>query len=107
MLQEFVADEGEAGIFYVRHPDEPVGTHHLDHVEARAAGDRRRSDQRCAQLVLADPRAGRVPHLYLPRLARRLHEVPRQGERVRLVFVGNHCKGSIFEDGSHARDAAR
>ena len=53
------------------------------------------------QLVRADPRAGRVPHLYLPRLQARLHEVPPQGERVRLVFVGNHCKGSIFEDGTH------
>ena len=25
--------------------------------------------------------------------------MPAQGERVRLVFVGNHCKGSIFRNG--------
>jgi hypothetical protein len=42
-----------------------------------------------------------VPHLYLARLAGRLHDVPRPGERVPLVFVGNHCKGSIFENGTH------
>jgi hypothetical protein len=26
--------------------------------------------------------------------------VPNAGEPVRLVFAGNHCKGSIFEDGT-------
>jgi len=99
VLQEFVAEEGEAGIFYVRHPDEPVGritSITLKHAPL-VTGD---GVSTLRQLVLADPRAGRVPHLYLPRLAHRLHEVPRPGERVRLVFVGNHCKGSIFEDGS-------
>jgi hypothetical protein len=99
LLQEYIAHDGEAGIFYVRHPDEPVGritSVTLKHVPA-VIGDGRST---LKQLVLADPRAGRVPHLYLPRLARRLHEVPRQGEPVRLVFVGNHCKGSIFQDGT-------
>ena len=57
------------------------------------------------QLMLADPRAGRVPHLYLPRLAGRLHEVPRKANGCALVFVGNHCKGSIFENGTPSRHA--
>jgi hypothetical protein len=99
LLQEYIADEGEAGIFYVRYPDEPEGritSITLKHAPV-VIGDGRSTLQ---QLVLADRRAGRVPQLYLPRLALRLHEVPRQGERVRLVFVGNHCKGSIFEDGT-------
>jgi hypothetical protein len=100
LLQEFVPDEGEAGIFYVRHPAEQTGR--ITSITLKHApvliGDGRSTLE---QLVLADPRAGRVPHLYLPRLQARLHEVPPQGERVRLVFVGNHCKGSIFEDGTH------
>lgn len=99
VLQELVADEGEAGIFYVRHPDETSGritSVTLKHAPS-VTGDGRST---LRQLILADPRAGRVPQLYLPRLAARLNEVPRQGERVRLVFVGNHCKGSIFEDGT-------
>ena len=41
-----------------------------------------------------------MPHLYLPRLAHRLHEVPASGETVRLVFTGNHCKGSTFSNGA-------
>ena len=50
-------------------------------------------------LILADERARLVPHLYLERLHDRLDTVPAQGETVQLVFVGNHCKGSIFRDG--------
>jgi hypothetical protein len=105
LLQEYIPDHGEAGIFYVRHPDEPAGritSITLKHPPI-VTGDGRRS---LRELILADPRAGRVPHLYLPRLARRLHEVPAQGEPVRLVFVGNHCKGSLFEDGTAHASAA-
>jgi RimK-like ATP-grasp domain len=99
LLQEFVPEEGEAGLFYVRRPDEPRGR--ITSVTLKfppfVTGDGRST---LRQLILADPRAGRLAQLYLPRLAHRQHEVPRQGERVRLVFVGNHCKGSIFRDGT-------
>lgn len=98
LLQEYLPQENEAGLFYIRHPNEAQGR--VTSVTLKYApfvtGDGRSTLE---QLVLADPRAGRVPQLYLPRLGSRLHEVPRQGERVRLVFVGNHCKGSIFRDG--------
>ena len=30
LLQEFVAEEGEAGLFYIRHPDEPRGRPHVE-----------------------------------------------------------------------------
>jgi hypothetical protein len=59
-------------------------------------GDGRRTLE---ALIRADARAGRVPQLYLPRLRDQLGNVPAQGERVRLVFSGNHCKGSVFRDG--------
>jgi hypothetical protein len=91
--------EGEAGIFYVRHPDEACGR--ITSITLKHApvllGDGRST---LRQLIHADPRAGRIPHIYLPRLAHRLDNVPATGERVRLVFVGNHCKGSIFQDGT-------
>ncbi len=99
MLQELIADEGEAGMFYVRHPDEASGritSITLKHAPFVVGNGR----STLRELILADPRAGRVAWLYLPRLTHRLHEVPAQGERVRLVFVGNHCRGSIFRDGS-------
>lgn len=99
LLQEFLPQEHEAGLFYIRHPDQPHGR--ITSITLKNApfvvGDGRSTLE---QLIRSDPRAGRVPHLYLSRLELRLEEVPPQGERVRLVFVGNHCKGSIFRDGS-------
>lgn len=100
LLQEFIPHEGEAGIFYVREPGQSTGritSITLKHAPV-VVGDGRST---LRQLILADSRAGRVSFLYLPRLKERLNEVPPQGERVRLVFVGNHCKGSIFENGTH------
>ena len=98
LFQEYVDAPGEAGLFYVRHPDAARGR--ITSVTLKESpfvvGDGRST---LRQLILADPRAGRVPHLYLPRLADRLEEVPPQGEPVRLVFVGNHCKGSVFHNG--------
>jgi hypothetical protein len=99
VLQEFIPFEGEAGLFYIRPPGAPVGQ--ITSVTLKyppvVVGDGRST---LRQLILADPRAGRVPEIYLPRLAPRLAEVPPQGEPVRLVFVGNHCKGAIFRDGT-------
>jgi hypothetical protein len=101
MLQKFIADEGEAGIFYIRHPDEACGR--ITSLTLKSSpvvvGDGRHT---LRELILADPRAGQVPEVYFPRLAGRLDTVPLAGERVRLVFVGNHCKGALFRDGAAA-----
>jgi hypothetical protein len=101
MLQALVPDEGEAGIFYVRPPGESQGriTSLTLKCQPFVVGDGHSTLQ---QLILADPRASRVPDLYLPRLKHRLHEIPGPGARVRLVFVGNHCRGSIFRNGADA-----
>lgn len=99
MLQEFIPLEHEAGLFYVRHPDVPTGritSLTLKHVPF-VVGNGRSTLRR---LILADPRASRLANLYFSHVAPRLAEVPPQGVRVPLVFVGNHCKGSIFRDGA-------
>ncbi|WP_428485429.1 D-alanine--D-alanine ligase [Rhodopila sp.] len=98
VVQQYVAEPHEAGLFYVRHPHEMRGriTSMTIKEPPVVVGDGRST---LRTLILADERAGRVPHLYLDRLADRLDQVPDQGEQVRLVFVGNHCKGSIFRDG--------
>ena len=99
LLQRYVTQPGEAGLFYIRHPHETVGrlTSLTLKVQPSVIGDGRSTVE---ALVHADPRAGLVPHLYLPRLAARLAEVPSAGEVVPLVFTGNHCKGSIFLNGA-------
>lgn len=98
MLQALIPHELEAGIFYIRRPGEKTGTITSLTLKSSPAviGDGRST---LRDLIMADPRCSQVPHLYLPRLAGRLHEVPAQGERVKLVFVGNHCKGSTFKNG--------
>jgi hypothetical protein len=99
VFQQFVEEPHEAGIFYIRHPDEPMGR--ITSLTIKKApivvGDGRAT---LRDLIMADERASKVPHLYLQRLADRLETVPAQGEAVQLVFVGNHCKGSIFENGA-------
>jgi hypothetical protein len=99
ILQQFVPYEGEAGLFYVRLPGESAGR--VTSLTLKSApvvvGDGRSTLE---ELIRNDPRAGLVPHLYLPRLAGRLAEVPATGVPVRLVFVGNHCKGSTFRNGA-------
>ncbi|HYZ24284.1 MAG TPA: D-alanine--D-alanine ligase [Rhodopila sp.] len=99
VLQEYVPEPNEAGIFYVRHPHEGVGRITSLTVKRPpvVTGDGRST---LRELILADARAGRVSHLYLKRLTERLDTVPARGEPVQLVFVGNHCKGAIFEDGA-------
>ncbi len=98
LLQRYAAGPGEAGVFYIRYPGEAGRVTSLTlKVQPSVTGDGRSTLE---ALVRADPRAGLVPHLYLPRLAARLAEVPAAGEAVPLVFTGNHCKGAIFHDGA-------
>jgi hypothetical protein len=98
VLQEYIEQPNEAGIFYIRHPDEPKGriTSVTIKQPPMVVGDGRST---LRALILADERARLVPHLYLTRLADKLDHVPAAGTSIQLVFVGNHCKGSIFQDG--------
>jgi len=99
LLQAYVPFEGEAGIFYCRIPGQAKGRiisitlKYFPHVY----GDGRRS---LRELILDDPRAGRLPHLYLRRHAARLEEIPASGEAVRLAFAGSHSRGAIFRNGN-------
>jgi len=100
VLQRLVPFEGEAGIFYCRRPGQAQGRivsitlKYFPHV----VGD---GEQTLRQLILADPRAGRLSHLYLRRHTERLDSIPGMGEAVRLAFAGSHSRGAIFRNGTH------
>ncbi len=99
LLQAFVDLAGEAGIFYIRRPEDCAGritSLTLKHAPS-VIGD---GASTLRALIEADPRHRHLVHLYAPRLAARLHSIPSAGETVPLVFAGNHCKGSIFTDGA-------
>lgn len=98
-LQKLINDEGEAGILYVRHPGTERG--HIFSLTLKyfpyVIGDGRSTLQ---ELILADPRARRIAPIYLKRHARKLDWIVPAGERFRLVFTGNHCKGAVFRNGA-------
>jgi hypothetical protein len=97
-LQTLVTLPGEAGIFYIRHPGEPSGR--ITSVTLKyppvVTGDGSRTIR---ALIAADPRLAAISRLLLPRLGGRADTIPARGETIRLVFVGNHCRGSTFRDG--------
>ncbi len=98
-LQELVDFPGEAGIFYIRKPGEARGR--ITSVTLKfppvVVGDGKRSVR---ALIAADARLQAVSHLLLSQLGCAADAVPGCGEERRLVFVGNHCRGSTFKDGS-------
>jgi hypothetical protein len=105
LLQRLVPHEGEAGIFYCRRPGQARGRivsitlKYFPHV----TGDGRRT---LRELILADPRAGKLSHLYLQRHVARLDDVPAAGEAIRLAFAGSHSRGAIFRNGTHLASPA-
>ncbi|GAN80892.1 D-alanine--D-alanine ligase [Acidocella aminolytica] len=97
-LQALISYEGEAGIFYIRHPGEKTGR--ITSVTLKyppvVVGDGRWNVK---ELIAADDRLNAISHLLLPKLGPKAAKIPSLGERVELVFVGNHCRGSTFKDG--------
>jgi hypothetical protein len=99
LLQRLVPHEGEAGVFYCRHPNWPQGRiisltlKYFPYVY----GDGRRT---LRELILSDARAGQLSHLYLKRHTARLDTIPAQGEAIRLAFAGSHSRGAIFRNGT-------
>jgi hypothetical protein len=100
LLQRLVPFEGEAGIFYCRRPGQRQGR--IVSITLKyfpyVTGDGQRT---LRELILADPRAGLLSHLYLRRHAERLDTVPAADESIRLAFAGSHSRGAIFRNGTH------
>jgi hypothetical protein len=99
ILQELADLPGEAGIFWIRHPEAPSGfIYSLTLKEfPQLTGDGRST---IAELIRANPRTALQARLFRRRLGGALANIPALGERVPLVFCGNHCQGAIFRDGS-------
>ncbi len=99
ILQALVDEEGEAGVFYIREPGEEKGriTSLTLKYFPRVCGDGKRT---LRQLILDDPRAGKLAHLYMDRHQDRLDQIVPDGESVRLAFAGSHSRGTIFRNGN-------
>jgi membrane protein DedA with SNARE-associated domain len=92
----------EFGVFYYRLPGEDRGNVlAITRKEfPEVVGDGVSTLER---LILTDPRAVAMAKLYLEKQVRHLWDVPAAGERVRLVEIGNHCRGAVFLDGTDLR----
>jgi hypothetical protein len=101
VLQTYLAQDGEAGIFYARDPR--TGQASIIGLALRffpqVTGDGVRSVR---ELIAADPRAGRLfgsQQHEAPALAAR---VPAAGEVVRLATIGSTRVGGLYRDGRTA-----
>jgi len=101
IVQEF-APGREYGIFYYRLPGEERGR--IFSITAKefpeVVGD---GETTLERLVLSDDSLLPMARLYLRKLGSRVFDVPDEGQRVRLVEIGNHCRGAVFRDGSSIR----
>jgi len=100
MVQELVDLPLEFGIFYTRFPNKEKGFVSSIVMKEMLAvlGDGKSTLQ---MLILKKDRAklqwGNLQEVY----KERLNEVLKEGEKLELVSIGNHCLGTKFLDGSH------
>lgn len=96
-FQQLSQWEAEAGVFYVKHPDDKEGT--VTSLTLKytpyVVGNGRET---LAELVASDRRAGELLHLYKERHAQAWDRVLANGEPYRLVFSASHCRGAVFRD---------
>jgi hypothetical protein len=97
VLQRFVPDEGEAGLFYMRDPDQPSGRVIgvlLRHFP-RVVGDGKSS---VAALMAANPRLSRLGRDGLSEPCCDPSLVPRAGEVIRISTIGSTRVGGLYHD---------
>lgn len=98
VLQRLVPYENEVGIMYYRFPGASEGF--IPSITLKefpyVVGDGART---LRKLILAHPRCGRVPSVYLERHRDKLDTVIERDRRFPLVFTGSHCRGTVFRDG--------
>jgi hypothetical protein len=89
--------DAEAGVFYVRHPDQRRGevTSLTLKYTPYVVGD---GSSSLGELIEADPRAGELLHLYRTRHADNWDQRIPCGEPFRLIFAASHSRGAVFRD---------
>jgi len=100
VLQDMYDYPLEAGLFYIRKPDEEKGqifsltTKDFSYVVGNG-------ESTLQALIENHRRYGRIAHVFLPRHADKLTMVLADGERYRIAFAGSHSRGTVFRDGNH------
>lgn len=97
IFQYLIPHPHEAGILYVRFPDAAESSIPSFAIKEFpfVTGDGRHSIR---ELILADTRKQRISDRFFKKLKNRLGEILPAGEKLQLVFTGNHAQGAIFWD---------
>ncbi len=107
LAQEFVDGE-EYGVFWARRPGRRSGhVFSITHkVRPTVTGDGTSTLER---LILNDPRAVAIAHVYRREHPEAATHIPEVGEKVELTQVGAHSRGTIFLDANdlHTSDLER
>ena len=105
LLQQYLPQEGEAGVLYARRPGEPHGR--IIGIALRYFPQALGDGVSClAQLIAADPRARRVQGRADHEFSLDLSAVPAAGQTVRLATIGATRVGGLYRDGGqHATPA--
>lgn len=100
VLQRYVGDQKEIGIFYYRFPGRPRGEIFgiTEKIFPIVVGDGAKTFE---ELLDGDGRASLIAKTYRNRFPELCGQVLPLGQKVRLVEAGNHCQGCIFRDGGH------
>lgn len=99
IIQEFINYPVELGIFYIRHPDKENGniTSIVKKKLLFIIGD---GNSKVKDLIKQNPRA----LIQLKDLEKRhpdlMNLIPGKNERIELVSIANHCRGTTFIDGN-------
>lgn len=98
VLQQYLPEEGEAGIFYARDPDSGQGRiiGLALRYFPRVTGDGKSS---ISALIAADPRAARLVKSSMHQPCYDGSYVPISGEVVRLATIGSTRVGGVYRDG--------
>jgi hypothetical protein len=100
IAQAYHSGPFEAGVFYARMPGEPRGrvVSITDKQFASVTGN---GTSTLEQLIWAEPRLRLQARVFVHRLGRRARHIPPAGRIIPLGIAGNHCRGTLFRDGSH------
>ncbi|QSE98591.1 ATP-grasp domain-containing protein [Fulvivirga lutea] len=100
LIQEYLTEEIELGIFYYRYPSQKSGV--ISSIVAKEMltlkGDGKST---LKELISKYDRAKLQCKTLELRYKNRLNEIVKEGESIHLVYIGNHSRGTKFLDANH------
>jgi len=100
LIQEFLTEQNECGIFYLRFPDNQSGK--ITSITLKeflhVVGDGKHT---LKELVILDKRAKNYLEIVKMNAHVSFNAIIKNGERVQLSDIGNHSKGTQFINGNH------